>query len=583
MHRCLLILEVISEICLYLSDQDSHRSLASLAQTCHALQDPALDHLWRTLVGFAPLVKCLPNDMWIEVDKGSGTKSLTISRPLRSAEWTRFRTYARRVHGLVHHDKIDPDSYTHIHSSVFIALGSPVIPGPLFPELRCLVWNDIENEEAFRFLNVALGEKTQVVQIALPDPNKNSTSSTYSYSTKRPTITPALRFLPSIARCAQLEVLELGYPRFTSQDNPYSDATTELVLQLQSLDDLSCGSLNEDALVHLGRLPSLTSLSFTLPAGNVAERLMGQNMFPNLDSVDIQSGSSLDEACAFLAVLAKRPKSLTFTVPKLIHHMLRKLINQLAPGDVDESGSSKSDEIQANTHTELTFDAYTIVIDRNFPAVIPLEEEALRLSDLAPLFKFRSLEHLEIEDWMAIVLSDSDLGELAAAWPNIITLSICGKYGWPAEPQVTFAGVLSVLRLCPKLEALGIVFDARKTEGLFRATNNDDSALESGSGAHQGQGYTRPGAGVCNTSVETLLLGNSPIDDAKRIAAILSDVAPNVKSINSWDETAHGNVHDASRMRAMWKTAEEWISTFASIRKEERAWKALEGPQLPTS
>ena len=40
------------------------REVLGLLKTCKALYEPALDVLWRDLDVLAPLVMCLPHDVW---------------------------------------------------------------------------------------------------------------------------------------------------------------------------------------------------------------------------------------------------------------------------------------------------------------------------------------------------------------------------------------------------------------------------------------------------------------------------------------------------------------------------------------
>ena len=56
MHHALEIQEILSNIfgCCYPSD------LPSLARTCRAFKEPALDVLWEELVNLSPLAQCLP-------------------------------------------------------------------------------------------------------------------------------------------------------------------------------------------------------------------------------------------------------------------------------------------------------------------------------------------------------------------------------------------------------------------------------------------------------------------------------------------------------------------------------------------
>jgi hypothetical protein len=69
MHRCLLISEIIHLICAELGGVCAKKSLAGLAQTCLAFREPALDALWYELHGLLPLVRCMPQDLWVEDDE----------------------------------------------------------------------------------------------------------------------------------------------------------------------------------------------------------------------------------------------------------------------------------------------------------------------------------------------------------------------------------------------------------------------------------------------------------------------------------------------------------------------------------
>ena len=80
MHHCLLIPELALYIVHFLADdrpawQDSRylrnpRDVARLARTCKALLEPALDVLWRTQHSLAPLIMCLPPEVWQLTKRG---------------------------------------------------------------------------------------------------------------------------------------------------------------------------------------------------------------------------------------------------------------------------------------------------------------------------------------------------------------------------------------------------------------------------------------------------------------------------------------------------------------------------------
>lgn len=67
MHRCLLVTELLNIIfeCHAIRGATGSSTLLSLATTCRAFQQPALDILWRDMCNsLAPLIKCLPKDCW---------------------------------------------------------------------------------------------------------------------------------------------------------------------------------------------------------------------------------------------------------------------------------------------------------------------------------------------------------------------------------------------------------------------------------------------------------------------------------------------------------------------------------------
>ena len=66
MHHCLRIREILTTIIHFLVEDAKRgaRQVLPLLKTCKALYEPALDVLWRDLDILAPLVMCLPGDVW---------------------------------------------------------------------------------------------------------------------------------------------------------------------------------------------------------------------------------------------------------------------------------------------------------------------------------------------------------------------------------------------------------------------------------------------------------------------------------------------------------------------------------------
>lgn len=78
MNHCLRIPEIVSEICNALDE----RSALSMALTCKAFLEPALDQLWRRLTSFEPLAACLPDGLLRGEEKeaflASGKETLRV-------------------------------------------------------------------------------------------------------------------------------------------------------------------------------------------------------------------------------------------------------------------------------------------------------------------------------------------------------------------------------------------------------------------------------------------------------------------------------------------------------------------------
>lgn len=69
----------LSNMVLECLGRDNLPSVVSLATTCRALYEAAMDALWAELQSISPLVKCLPQDAWEEeVCPGLGHENCTV-------------------------------------------------------------------------------------------------------------------------------------------------------------------------------------------------------------------------------------------------------------------------------------------------------------------------------------------------------------------------------------------------------------------------------------------------------------------------------------------------------------------------
>ena len=79
MHICLLPVEVLLDIFASIDPDrpgfDTNVStVAVLARTCRKFKEPALDALWKDVIGFKPLILCLPRGVRGRVISKEGLK-----------------------------------------------------------------------------------------------------------------------------------------------------------------------------------------------------------------------------------------------------------------------------------------------------------------------------------------------------------------------------------------------------------------------------------------------------------------------------------------------------------------------------
>lgn len=88
MHPCLAVEDILNTIFDHADPEDCNvekriSTFHSLALTCKAFLDPALDRVWRTQWGIENLIRVLPKDVW---DMSSEPNILTFKGDLGSSE-----------------------------------------------------------------------------------------------------------------------------------------------------------------------------------------------------------------------------------------------------------------------------------------------------------------------------------------------------------------------------------------------------------------------------------------------------------------------------------------------------------------
>ncbi|TFK32393.1 hypothetical protein BDQ12DRAFT_692519, partial [Crucibulum laeve] len=167
----------------------------------------------------------------------------------------------------------------------------------------------------------------------------------------------------------------------------------------------------------------------------------------------------------------------------------------------------------------------------------------IKLSTIKPLLSLKNLEVLCMELECRTELGNSDMEAIAKAWPNMTKFDLgFNESGWGNASQLTLEGLVSLAKHWRNLQSLS----------LSIKSSIIDVGLE------------RPGLGATCEKLIFLDVGDSLIEDPHLVAAFLSDVFPNLRTIMSSPEDEES--------QELWQQAKELLPVFSNVRKQERAW-----------
>jgi hypothetical protein len=172
------------------------------------------------------------------------------------------------------------------------------------------------------------------------------------------------------------------------------------------------------------------------------------------------------------------------------------------------------------------------------------DTDILTIGAIRPLLNFSELCSIELGLRAGIDLEDADMKEMAKAWPQLCSFSMRTRHTAERRPRVTLTGLIPLVKYCQNLSSLMISVNAWEVE----------------------VSKSRPAKGVEGTALEVLGIGDSPIADPVPVAVFLSDLFPEVRDIYTFDGDDGWPVAQDPK----WCQVEELMSTFASIRSQER-------------
>ncbi|KIK95530.1 hypothetical protein PAXRUDRAFT_11391 [Paxillus rubicundulus Ve08.2h10] len=520
MHKCLTIDEILTNIfqhAFMISKPDpksrkfrDRHTLASLAITCRYFLDPALNVLYYEINDLLWLIRCMPDDLW-EV---SG-KQLSLKRTMKQSDWDIFLRYAHRVRSL----EFARHCIATTHINVYAALANPPVSTVIFPRLLHLRCGEYR-PEAVRFLQLLL--QPTVVHVDVDNLMPNALTRFI------------LPLLPS--RCPLIRQF-MAFRNFLFQKgDPVLAELSKVLCQLTELEALRCAELTDDGVRHLSLLPRLKSLRVDLRLNSLdnLESALGRTGFPLLREA-LLSAPTMSHCLRFLRLI----KSTSVDTINL------NVDDETCAADYKTIFTSWAAD--PSYHNISIIDISEMRIWRDYD-----EKHIIDITALRPLFQLKRLTCLKLETLCTYDLDNAAIKEIAAAWPLLEALDFSiRECGWEIPSKVTLQGLIPLLRDCPNLALLGVVLDA---------TVLPDASVR------------LPGAGVRNTSLDSLWLADSKITRPTMVAAFLSAVAPNIEQIVSWNTPLLSGREGKDKYRKRWREVERLMRHFSTARRQEREW-----------
>jgi len=469
MHLCLQITEILTKILAsYDGDEESIKTLYSLALVCKIFHEPARDALWRFQRSFTTLVKMFPGDVWVEAEDPAVArlgvpvdltarlagismadhnetppsvwkkpKTLTFKRPLTPSDWARFQLYAKRMEQLsfdLSASDLSAFGAPELSPSVFRAIGSSLDLGhfdrPLLENLHELTFKQDFGGVSLRDVCVFLGPRLKTLRLTNP----------HSVGT----FAKALK-----ARCPALEHL---YISTFERSKRVKRGVSDLICSLSSLRTVSWKDITCDlqTLKYLSSLPFLRSLDVRLPKG------VAQGGFLDASS-NILPFFAMRHLHVYVRSLADAGEFLQVTSSSSGLESLSITFNLIVP--TPEQLHAVFTLMQRSSFCN-TLTTFALRED------VKLDEDATPLHSLdahtlSPLLQCRNLEHVEIDiSYGHAAIDNSLLEEIALAWPRLRYLSLHPYYHarlW--HSRANLRGLSYLARHCHSLQSVNLQFN----------------------------------------------------------------------------------------------------------------------------
>ncbi|KAJ7089116.1 hypothetical protein C8R44DRAFT_990936 [Mycena epipterygia] len=521
------IQELVALVCSHLkeprvwehkSKQPEQRDLAVVARTCTAFLDPALDTLWSSAT-LRNLLCCLPSDVWTMVEvtgQGQIKYSMKLRRSIRPSDWERVHVYAPRVKHLFCFSHSDDCRLSDVFPTISVCL-----PENMFHNVQSLHWWPSDNHD-FHYIHLFLGPRITSISF---DPSS----------------IPALSLLcvlaPNYRKLKTVVIRWVGDNYVLDEPSPeLQQAISLFVRSLQCLESLSVNVLDTEALEHICRLPSLTSLNLAALSASSVFTPTDTQSFLSLSTLNLGS-SEIEPTLRFLGGLKQIPLTSfnvlfpDFSTAAEIHDLYTAVAAAFSPSSL----------------TDLALDH-----DSNFDAP-DAATYAVQSRSVRILFPFVNLTSISILSPIEIDLDNATVADLARAWPRIESLDMSSYFCTSPRPRPTLESLHSFAIHCPHLKRLAMTLDCTVVpKSDFGATNR-----------------------VCQQRLRTLDVDHSSISTAIGVARFLSGIFPNLRDILTQDVAQdHEDLDEVERQAIefhfLWNQVEELLPDIAAILEEER-------------
>ncbi|KAH7888353.1 hypothetical protein F5I97DRAFT_686784 [Phlebopus sp. FC_14] len=442
-HRCLFVTEVTDIIFECIREWDEYyppdyfqpsldrkrigkATLASLARTCRAFHEPALDALWMELDLLDPLVQLLPRWMWTKK-----CCSFVMRCFMKEKHWLTFRKYASRVKSVRGPCWNVPAP---VQCNIMRTLAKfPKASLPLLPSLREIVWSLLKMSyviyPAISLLKYLVGPGVTKISLIMP---------CWSF----PTSLSKRAFLANLSNmCPNVTSFTVFFP-YWCYKVPSQEMGT-IINGWTKLRTLRTCPLPQSVMDQLANRRSLESLSIELN-GSTLPPYVGR-FSKTLHHFSL-AGFSASLCTGYLENIQCSPESCS----------LRIGADDSTLGDITELFRALPVHLDKTTLRSIVVELTGSYCRWTTPSSEP---PCLNINLITPFLMFRSLTKVDLDVFSSAGLDDKAFDVMARTWPNLRTLALgtCDMY-WD-KPRATIKALLSLLIHCPNLEFLHLVFD----------------------------------------------------------------------------------------------------------------------------